>query len=173
MAGWLISRPKFEPTHLDIVIGFAALAAACVVGSSVRAPFGENENTSARYLAPFRLGHLAILLGIAVVLLLLISLGWERDKVAWLLIRNLLGLSGMAFLVAYVLGGRLSWVLPLGFSLSLRFAGQDPDGKWLWWAWTERPAGDSLSWTIAFLFLVLGLGVVCRFGTRETPGDLE
>lgn len=170
---WILSRKGFKPPHLDLVVGFASLAAACVIGTCVRSPFGENETVAARRMPPFRLAHLTGLIFFAALLLIFVSPGWEREGVEWVLTRNLLGLSGMAFLAAYVLGGGLSWTLPVGFVVALPFVGKTEDGKWLWWAWTERPVEQSLSWVIALSLLALGLGVVSLLSMREVPGEVE
>ena len=173
VAHWLLSRKGFEPPHLTLVMNFASLAMACVVGAGVRAPFGEVESIAVRWMSTLRFGHLAGLLVLASLSLCLVSSRWERDYAAWVLIRNLLGLSGAAFLAAHAFGGQWGWSLPVGFSAILPFVGKSDDGKWLWWVWTGRPVGDSLSWTIALLLLIFGLGVVSKFGSREMPGELE
>ncbi len=123
-------------------------------------------------LPPFRLAHLVGLIFWAAVLLVFVSGGWEREGVWLVLVRNLLGLSGMAFLAAYVAGGGLSWILPVGFAVALPFIGKTPGEKWFWWAWTERPAEEPLSWLLAFSLLAAGMGVVSFFGAREAVDEI-
>jgi hypothetical protein len=45
--------------------------------------------------------------------------------------------------------------------------------KWAWWAWVDQPAGDSLSWTLASVLCVLGLGLVCLRGAADTLREAE
>ena len=171
-AYWILSRKGFKPPHLDLVVDFAYLAAACVIGAGVRSPFGESETVAARRLPPFRLAHLAGLTLWALLLLLILSGGWQREGTWLVLVRNLLGLLGMAFFAAFVVGGGLSWILPVGFAVALPSVGRTPGEKWFWWAWTERPAEEPLSWLLAFSLLAAGMGVVSFFGAREAVDEI-
>lgn len=162
-AGWLVLyRPAATVEYLSPVVVFAALLAACVVGVGAGSPFGETEKAVAFPLPALRFVHLAGLLVCVAGAFLVVSLAWDRPVAAAMLVRGLLGLSGMAFLAALTLGGRLSWTLPVLFVAIIPFVGDGSgESRWAWWAWVDQPAGDPVSWLLAAVLLVCGLGLVC------------
>lgn len=131
-------------------------------------PFGDAEKTSCVPLPVLRFVHLAgLCVGVAVAFLF-VALAWDRIVAAPVLIRGLLGLSGMAMLTARALGSRLSWTLPMVFVVIIPLAGDGSgDRRWAWWAWIDQPAADPLSWTLALTLFVVGFGLVCGRGARE------
>jgi len=90
-------------------------AAAAAIGIGMGSPFGEGETIASRPLAPLRLGHPGGLLAIAAVALAIAVLRWGVPDGAWTLARNLAGFTGLALLIARLVGGGLSWVGPLGY----------------------------------------------------------
>ncbi len=170
----ILSRPDMHLEYLSPVLIFAALLAACVAGVSTYSPFGEVEHVSSFPLSALRFGHLAGLLACAALAFLIVALLWGQDFAALLLLRDLAGLSGLAFFTAFMLGGRLSWTLPFAFVAIIPLVGDGSgERKWAWWAWVDQPAGDSLSWTLATVSLVLGLGLVCLRGAADTLREAE
>jgi hypothetical protein len=171
---WITYRdPTDVERYLVPVMIFAPLIAACVVGVSTHSPFGDVECTAARSLPALRLGHLASLLACGALILVLVSLTWDQDYAARLLVRNLAGLLGLAFIAARLLGSLLSWSLPVVFVSITPFVSHGRSGEPAWWVWLEQPVADPLSWAIAFALLVSGLGSVCLYGAREVAGETE
>jgi hypothetical protein len=144
------------------------------VGASNHSPFGDAERTASRPLPVLRLIHLVGLLSFTALALSLITMGWELEHAAWILIRNLLGLAGLAFLTARVLGGRLSWLVPLVFVALIPLIGEGASaGEWTWWAWPAQPGADPLSALLAFSLLASGLLCACLLGAREQRGEAD
>ena len=146
------------------------LAAAVTIGTATGLPFGEAERTASRALPPIRLGHLALLTGVAAVLLVLASIVPGEDGYGTLL-RNGAGLVGLALVGARLVGAGVSWLLPLGYA-TVVFADflvkPDRDASW---RWPLQPLEDAASWLIAVSFLVAGLGVVAWRGGRDTGAE--
>lgn len=163
---------------LTLLLVFATLAVACVVGAGVRSPVGEVECVAARPLAPIRFGHLAaMLLWAALVLsmaLISFKLAGARPEYPLLvLLRNLAGFSGLALLAARIADARFSWIPPFVAAiayLTLMGTGGDPLSRW---AMSSYDGAHGSSWVVALLLLILGVCVVSWFGTRETSGEIE
>ena len=171
IAPWTLSRPLVSPGLVPILV-FAPLVSACTLGVSTRNPFGDCEHTVSRSLSLLRLGHLVGLLAWAALALILVSFPW--DDAARLLVRNLAGLTGLAFVAARLLGGRLSWTLPVAFAAIAPFAGRDgPSGGLSWWAWINQPAAHLPSLLIALALLVVGLAAICPSGPRRAADVAE
>ncbi len=191
-ASWILTRPFMDPEmHLVPVLIFAPLTAACVIGIGTSSPFGDSERTSSRSLPSLRLSHLAGLLAWSALTLSLAALTWNLDYAGWVLVRNLMGFTGLAFLGAWLIGSHLSWLAPLAFDALTVFTGRVETlggrnygilekvmgdvsvGEWERWAWPMRPYADPSSWAIALVLLAAGLGAICLFGSRESKGDTE
>lgn len=81
--------------------------------------------------------------------------------------------SNKKILGTLVVDGRLSWVLPMTFSVYALIRGSKPDGIWERWAWPMRPISDELSWAISLGLLAAGIVLVCILGPRESSQDPE
>lgn len=170
----VLSLPVVVVEYLAPVIIFLALLGACVVAAGAGSPFGEAETTASFPLPVLRFAHLGPLLACGAGLFLLVAIAWDRTFAVPLLLRGLLGLSGMAFIIAFVLGSRLSWTLPMVFVVVIPLVGDGSgESRWAWWAWVDQPAADPLAWALATSFFVVGFWLVCLFRVSEMPGRAE
>jgi len=170
----LLMRPGAAPQSATIPLFlFAPLAVACIAGASTHNPFGEMERTSSYPLPALRLFHLTGLLVCGSVLLSVIAGGWSLPNADLIVVRNILGLSGAAFIAAHVFGSGLSWTLPLTYVAAVHLAGQAPNGEWSLWAWPAQPLASVPSSFIAITLLLAGLLVVCLLESRKLPTWLQ
>lgn len=175
---WLFSQTPYGAARggLSLTLVFGSLAAACVVGASAGSPFGDAERTSARPLAPVRFLHLfGVLLAASLVLccvLLPFDLTGARPEHPLLvLVRNVAVLGGLALLSARLFGVRPSWIPP--FVLCIGYLTAAGPGSDVLSTFVNR-SHDGLhapSWIAALLLLVVGLGLVCARGARQTAGE--
>ncbi len=145
------------------------LAAATVIATSTRTPFGELEVTGARPLGPLRLRHLLILLAPAFATLGLALAGEDISGGAATVPRNLAGLTGIALLTAYALGASLSWTAPLAYVTLC--AGAIDLGSGSLWAWPTLPATNVPATLLAACLLTAGTAAVARSGARDQLTD--
>lgn len=62
-----------------------------------------------------------------------IDLARDRGHAMLMLVRGLVGLSGLALLTARALGGRFSWTLPVAFIALIPLLGNGSgDRRWAW-----------------------------------------
>lgn len=163
---------------LTLLLVFGTLVAACVVGAGVGSPFGDTESTVALSLAPVRFGHLVFMLLWAGFVLSATLLAFDLDGARpeyplLVLLRNLAGFSGLALAAAWSAGARFSWIPPFAAAiiyLTLMGTGGDPLSRW---AIRSYDGIHVSSWLVALFIIALGIAVVSRFGSHETPGDLE
>lgn len=175
-AWWLLSQPYADARQgaLTPVLLFGPLAAACVLGVSAYSPFGDIERSASRSLPVLRFAYLGALLAYALLTLFVVASRWNLPYAELSIARNLLGLSGLAFLAACILGPRLSWVLPLTYSLLIPLVGRGSSGEeFVRWAWPVQPASDPLSGVTAIVLFAVGFGVVCLYGTRDAAEDTQ
>ena len=161
----------------------ATLLAACILGASIHSPFGDAERTVAYTLSPLRLGHLSGLLIWSVLLLVIALLAFDlhgaRPAYPFLvLVRNLVGFTGLALLTARLLGARISWILPVALGISpfvLLVASRNAVSRTteLILSWQLQSGGDKVSWTIALVLFAAGLGLICIFGPQEPADEAE
>ncbi len=169
------------------------LLAACLIGAGAGSPFGEPERTAALPLPALRLGHLAGLLLLAAACLLGANalFPWVDSPLArpraWMatdavgvtlaLLRNLIGLTGLALLTSRVLGAGLAWVAPLGYGLLSLVVGlmvRPATGGDLVipaWAVPVLPAGERIASGASVTLLIVGLALVARSGASDARGD--
>lgn len=174
---WLISLPEVGTGRGAFIplLAFVTVIAAAAISTGSGSPFGDAERTVARPLQTLRFGHLAGLLAVAAILLgvtlLALDIGdaWPYPLAA--LLRNLAGFSGAALLTALLIDARLSWTVPVVFGMFAYLTARKPDDTFTSWAWQMQPGQDVLSWTVALLLLVAGLGLVCLYGARELAGE--
>lgn len=170
---WAGARMLLAPTwatpesSLVPVLLFAPLVAACIAGASTRSPFGEIEQTSSYPLPILRLCHLAGLLTCSSLLLAAPAGGWELPHAELIVVRNVLGLSGVSFIASWAFGSGLSWTLPLAYVAVVQTTGRSLDGEWARWAWPAQPITDIGSSSVAITLLLAGLFAVCFFQSNR------
>lgn len=126
----LLMSPGASPQTSAIPLFlFVPLTVACITGASTHNPFGEMERTSGYSIPALRLFHLIGLLLCGSILLCMIAREWPLPGASLIIIRNILGLSGAAFITAHIAGSGLSWTLPLTYVAAVQLAGQAPDGE--------------------------------------------
>lgn len=159
---------------------------ASVIGMSVWSPFGEPERTGARSLPRIRAVHLAVLVVPAVIISApLVSL-WtplfpDVDLVN-VVVRNIMGLIGVALLTARALDARLTWIGPLmwlAFALigTMLIPLNGGAGYPLWdapsWAWMAQSDAALSAWVVAISLGLAGAVLMCRLGPRDAGGEEE
>jgi hypothetical protein len=150
----------------------APLAAAVVVGTTVRSPFGEAERTASQPLPPLRLGHLALLLGYGGVGLALAGVVPDDGSLGMLL-RNGAGFAGLALIGARIFGTAASWLLPLAYGGGVFFAYLIRPANDAWWRWPLQSADDGSAFAIALALLASGLAIVVIAGARDGVDEGE
>lgn len=148
------------------------LASAIVIIYSARSPMNEFERAAMRSMPFVRVLHLSALLLLSVFATWLVLRGVSGATSLVAGLRNLVGFSGLGLLMARAFGARLGWLLPAGWAFCALSTGGD--GMWVGlYSWPIQPNGDSRAASLAAAFLVLGVYVVCAWGTREAPGERE
>ena len=138
--------------------------AAAVIGVTAGSPFGEPERAAGRWLPYLRLAAAVSLTGAAFGALAAGSAAQHLDEGTLALLRNLAGLTGIAFLSAAVLGGGLAWIGPLGY---LAVTMSALAGHWTTpWLWPARPPHDHGAAICAGLVFAAGLAAFTARGAR-------
>jgi hypothetical protein len=150
----------------------APLAAAVVVGVSVRSPFGEAERTASQPLPPLRFAHLTLLLAYGVAGFALASVVPDDGSLGMLL-RNGAGFVGLALIGSWTLGTAASWLLPLAYGGGVFFAYLAQPDRDRWWRWPLQSAGDGSALAVALSLLAVGLAIVVIAGARDGPDEGE
>jgi hypothetical protein len=162
---WLQQITEAGPA-LRLLLIVLPLLPAVVISASARAPFGDTELLTSRWLPAFRFGHLIGLLVCGAAILSLAAYNWAVADVGWELIRNLMGYSGLALLGAWVFGSSIAWIAPLAYA-TLTLMVDDTHR----WAFPRRFPNDRWSVMIAVSLIVIGLLLVSLRGARENPGE--
>jgi hypothetical protein len=145
------------------------VAAAAVIATGTRNPFGEPEHTASSPLAALRLAHLLTLTATAVGAFTLAGLSASYGIGAAALLRNLAGLTGIALLTAVLLGAHLAWTAPLGYVM---FCGAELDAQVTnVWTWPTLPATDHTATIVSLTLLTAGLAAVTVTGARDRHSD--
>lgn len=157
---------------------------ASVIGISVWSPFGEPERTSARSLPRLRAAHLAGLMVPTVIISALLVSAWTSLSpdvdLTDVVIRNIIGLTGVALLCGRVIDARLTWIGPLlwlAFALIgtmlLPLNGGEGFALWHppWWAWMAQSDAALSAWAIAIALGLSGAVLMCQHGPREPVGE--
>jgi hypothetical protein len=153
---WLVARPALEPDTARLPVTVAlALAVAVVVSGTLHSAADDLERTTPRNWAAWRAGHAAAAALVAVVAVLPVLPAAVHGQQA--LLRNTIGLLGLALLTAAALGPRLCWTVPLGYTATVYLAGSpDPGAGRPVWAFLLQPAPSALALLTALSLLVAG-----------------
>lgn len=169
---WIIPEKTFIPVLL-----FAPLAAACIVGVSTHRPFKHLEEASSYLVPVLRFLHIAGLLAYGCLLLYIVASKWGLPDIDLSMVRNFLGLAGIALCASWMLGSGLAWTVPLLYVAMVQLAGQNQDGSWALWAWPAQLATSVSAGLLVTVLLITGivtvgfgsLGVLDRFQWTQ-PG---
>ncbi|MFG1610461.1 hypothetical protein [Actinoplanes sp. NPDC049265] len=116
------------------------------------------ESSTPRLRPRWRLTHAAIAAVLSAAVLApagVLALGAPNGSA---LVRNSLGVLGLALLAGTVLPIQAAWAPPMGYLLAvLAGAPHDPGGVAAWWAWPTQPGGTGVSWLVAGVLLAGGL----------------
>ena len=165
---WLLWDSSSGKTAVFLPVAMPLLAAT-TIGACTRSPFGEQETTAGFPIGALRGSHLLGLLALAALTLALAVSGWAVKDSAWLLVRNLAGLTGLALVAAAVVGAGLSWIAPLAYAIVA--LGAEDGGYPSLWVWPVLAATDRVAGLIALALLALGLLLVAHAGARDQPGE--
>jgi hypothetical protein len=148
--------------------------AAAIIAVTTHSPFGEPERATPRWLPPLRLGTALLLSGAAIGLLAAgAAVGYDPKAGVGLtggilpVARNLLGFTGVGFILALAIGGLLSWIGPLAYVAICQFALVANYSEPLTWA--SRPPADRGGWIAAVAVFALGLAGLTLRGARVRP----
>ncbi|MFC1405588.1 MULTISPECIES: hypothetical protein [Streptacidiphilus] len=140
-------------------------AAASVVAVAARNPFGESERSTGRWLPYLRVGSALALTGAVVGLLAAGAAGAHLPGGCWELLRSVAGLTGIGLLSAAALGGAVSWVGPLAYTVVAEFA---LAAAWRTpWIWVTRPGHDTGAGLFVVLVLLAGVVLIALRGPRD------
>ncbi len=165
-----------------LLLQLASVIVAALIGVSVWSPFGEPERTAARSLPLLRGLHIGSLLTVSVGLAMWLVSDWTnlapKVDLEWVVARNIVGLTGLAFLVGRLIDARLSLIAPLvtgvlASSYIFRVRPEEVDKLWhpAWWLWNGQSGADGMSWVIALVLGVGGVAWLCRSGPRDATGE--
>ncbi|MBO2445689.1 hypothetical protein J4573_01160 [Actinomadura barringtoniae] len=138
-----------------------ALGAAAVIGVTTWNPFGEVERTGGRHLPGLRLVTVLLLVAATAIAF---AAATPADYAS--LLRQFVGLTGIALLTAALLGARHSWTIPLAYAV---ICARGFDLGWTsLWVWPTRTGHDTAATAIAAFLLAAGLAVAALHGPRQT-----
>ena len=174
--GWVSEPNKEVRIVIMSLVGPAAIGS--IVGIAARSPSLELEQASAFPLHWPRAFHLVALFALGTISTSAIVATWpqrivELDQV-WFWIRNLVAMTGLALILARIVGSLLSWILPCLValtSLTLLSTRLDdlstPKNEMFdvpWWNVALQDNGSMQSWFIALIAFGIGLTSIAVLG---------
>ncbi|WP_432847735.1 hypothetical protein ACQPXB_43390 [Amycolatopsis sp. CA-161197] len=151
----------------DWSVLFASLALGAAVAVAATGLSGQDvdlDRTAAFGWFPRRLVHLVLVGVVAVGVLLLVRASAVPAPV---ILRDGLGLVGLAGLAAFAFGGQFGWTLPLLWLVLALFAPAEPVGLFRVLAWPLQPSDVAVSWWVAGGLFVVGAGLYSAVGARR------
>lgn len=146
-----------------------AAGSASVISVTTRSPFGDPERAAGRYLPCLRLAAVLTMSGLACCALAAGSIGGHMALGLTAMLRDFLGLTGVALLTAAAAGASLSWIGPAAFLvLGIYAIGQHWTTPWVWPA---RPPGDPGAAICAAAVLAAGIIAIAARGAPDTTRE--
>jgi len=146
-----------------------AAGAAAVIAVTAHSPFGETERATGRWLPYLRLFTAVGMCGLAIALLQLGAAGQGLNEGILVLVRNIIGITGIGLLCSLVTGGLLAWTLPIGYMAFCQYALLE---AWTApWTWPVRPPADRGAWICACAAFAAGLLLFTVRGPRTRLSD--
>jgi hypothetical protein len=158
------SGPYAQQVPLIIEAG-----AAAVIAVTAHSPFGETERSAGHWLPYLRPLAAAGMCGLAIALLQLGAAGESLNEGVLVLVRNVIGFTGLGLLCSLVTGGLLAWTLPMGYMAFCQYALLE---AWTApWTWPVRPPADRGAWICACAVFAAGLLLFTILGPRTRLSD--
>jgi hypothetical protein len=143
--------------------------AAAVIAVTAHSPFGETERSAGRWLPCLRLLAAIGLTGLAILALQLGAVGENLNDGIAVLVRNVIGFTGLGLSCSLITGGLLAWTLPMGYMTFCQYALLE---AWTApWTWPVRPPADRGAWICASLVFAAGLLLFTVRGPRTRLSD--
>ncbi|MFI5608732.1 hypothetical protein [Amycolatopsis sp. NPDC051903] len=152
----------------DWSVLFASLSLAAAVSVAAVGLSGQDvdlDRTAAFGWLPRRLAHV-LLVGVLAALVLLAVQGSLAVPTS-VVVRDALGLTGLAGLAATLFGGQFGWTLPLLWTVVALFTPPDPPALRRVVAWPLQPADTAVTWWVAGVVFVVGVGAYSARGARR------
>jgi hypothetical protein len=151
-----------------VLVALGLAAAAAIAGTTLGASDVALERTASIRWFPRRVVHaLGVAVVIGAVVLATRALG-EPLATNGFVLRDSLGLAGLAALGAAVTGGRYSWVPPITwFAVATMVPPGTGTGTQVL-AWLLQPPGSSAAIVTAVALAAVGTGVYATFGSRRS-----
>ncbi|HWD01863.1 MAG TPA: hypothetical protein VG674_05305 [Amycolatopsis sp.] len=151
----------------DWSVLFAALTLGAAVAVAATGLSGQDidlDRTAAFGWSPRRLVHLATVGVLAVGVLLLVQADVVPTAV---ILRDGLGLTGLAGLAATLFGGQFGWTFPLLWLVVGLFPPRTPEAAAHIIAWPLQPADISVTWWLAAALFAVGVATYSAVGARR------
>ncbi|MGW4482995.1 hypothetical protein ACWEOE_04070 [Amycolatopsis sp. NPDC004368] len=151
----------------DWSVLFASLALGAAIAVAATGLSGQDvdlDRTAAFGWFPRRLVHLVLLGVIAVGVVLLVR---ACAVPAPVILRDGLGVVGLAGLAAFAFGGQFGWTLPLLWLVVALFVPPEPAGLYHVVAWPLQPADVAVTWWLASALFAVGTAVYAVAGARR------
>jgi hypothetical protein len=173
-AMWHVAKLNAHFENLPAVFAFSTLASGLAIGLSEHEAFGEIERSSSGKLLFFRFGLIAG--GLFVSSLALIFAVGSRDlSINGVLVRNVIGFTGLCSWCAVWLGARPSWLPPVLVSIAayLTDTARTPNlFPHILWGWPLARANNLTAAAISAIF-GLGIVVVAVRGPKLDPFEFD
>lgn len=170
-AGWLESRTYFSHTARAPVLVLAPLLVSAAIGTSLYCAAGELDRTAVLRWWPRRLLHLLALTVPAAAALALAVPGHPESFGAPGIVRNVLGMTGVAAASAALTGARLSWLPMTVYAGAVYLAAPRTPGGWAAvWAWPMQPGPQAGAWAVALTAYAAGAALYAVRGARAEDG---
>lgn len=164
---WLLARDHWSllPVSLALTVAIA------VTSTGLSGQDADLDRSAAFRWFPRRGAHLLLIGGLALGAALLPRL-WGAEQVALeLVVRNTVGLLGLAAISAVLFGGAFGWTLPLfGFAVAY-FTPSGPGTRTEIPTWVFQPAGVATATWIATALAVVGFVSYCALPTRVVSAE--
>lgn len=142
------------------------LAAGGILGGVTDSPFGEIERTASRSLVGLRTILVGGLLAVAAAGLLAATWSWDIESAPELVLRNLAAFTGLGFLAALVVGGRLAWIAPIVYGIgSYTLIDNTGVASWLL---PSAPPDTHRATAAAIAVLLAGSTLIALRGARDS-----
>ena len=167
LAAWGLSRFWDNPGAGPVLVALGLAAAVAIAGTTLAGSDVALERTASIRWFPRRFVHvLGVAVGVCAVLMAVQLLG-EPLATTGFIVRDSLGLAGLAALGAAVTGGQYAWAPPITW---LAVSTVVPPGTGTGTevlAWLLQPPGTTAATVTAVVLAVLGTGVYATLGSRH------